>query len=89
MTPPRRQKYRAARAFYLVLLVFSIIAAWNVITENAGGRGGEGGRAIQRRFESTVLHSTKKHAVFKDKEVFLSIPWGTSTFLGTGSLIRI
>lgn len=71
MTPPKRQKYRAARAFYLILLVFAVIAAWNIITDHTGGRGGDGARIIQRRSASTVLYSTKKHAVVEDQEVFI------------------
>ena len=69
MTPPKRQNYRAARAFYLVILVLSFIAAWSIITDRRKGFEEDARNVLVRRFEPAILNSTKKGHVHDNKEV--------------------
>ena len=69
MIPPRRQKYRAARAFYLSILVLSIVAAWSIVADRTIGSRKDGGKDILLRFDSSAIHITKKNVVAEDEEV--------------------
>ena len=60
MTPVKRQKYRAARAFYLVLLVLSALTAWTLIADRTERSRGSGDGRISRRAEMDTIHDTKK-----------------------------
>ena len=60
MTPVKRQKYRAARAFYLVLLVLSVLAAWTLIADRIKSSRGSGDGSLMRRAEMDTIHDTKK-----------------------------
>ena len=71
MTPIKRQKYRAARAFYLVLLVLSLLTAWTLIADRTGRSRSSGEQSIVRRAEVDTIHDTKK-GVPRDEEVMRS-----------------
>ena len=68
MTPVKRQKYRAARAFYLVLLVLSVLTACTLIADRTGRSRSSGEEGIVRRAEVDTIHDSKK-SVPKDEEV--------------------
>lgn len=68
MTPVKRQKYRAARAFYLVLLVLSVLTACSLIVDRTERSRSGGEESIVRRAEVDTIYDTKK-AVPMDEEV--------------------
>lgn len=66
---PQRQPYRAARAFYLVILVLSILAAWSIIVDRTSSVESYGGEHVLRRSELSTILSTKKSHEPRDQEV--------------------
>lgn len=69
ITQSKRQPYRAARAFYLVILVLSIFAAWSVIVDRTGHVQSYGDEHVLRRSELSTIQSTKKNPEPRDEEV--------------------
>ena len=69
MTRPRRQKYRAARAFYLVILVLSVLAAWSIVSGHGHEARSDEGRAVLPRSDLSTIHVSKKQVLVEDKEV--------------------
>ena len=70
IAPRRRQKFRAARAFYLVILIVTAIATWSLLTGDGGQEPGEAVHgAVLKRSEVSAVHNPSASLVRRDEEV--------------------
>ena len=69
LAPRRRQKFRAARAFYLTIAIVTAIAVWSFLAEDAQkfGQGRDG--SVWKRSDSSAAYSTNGGLVRRDEEV--------------------
>ena len=67
--PLRRPKYRAARAFYLVIAILAAFALWGFLTDGAQRYGLGKAEAIGKRSGSSAAYTTKGVLARRDEEV--------------------
>lgn len=65
----RRQKYGAARAFYLVVAIVTAFTIWSFLINGDHQPVFGGSRALQKRASSTATHTTELGLVRRDEEV--------------------
>ena len=72
IAPRRHPKFRAARAFYLVILLVTAIASWSFLS--GGGQGTEKGGhdVLLKRWDVSSEYDSSSALVRRDKEVTLS-----------------
>lgn len=65
----QRQKYRAARAFYLVVAIVTAFTIWSFLMNGDHQLALGSGRALQKRSSSSASHITSGGLVRRDEEV--------------------
>lgn len=71
----QRQKYGAARAFFLVIAIVTAFTIWSFLINSDHQFASSSGRALQKRSSSSASHTTSGGLVRRDEEVEALTGW--------------